>query len=69
MKEENGRIARYPQGLEAEANYHFENPETGETRDMTGAALQGQGFCFALPKRTGTIWLSQRAAQASEEGE
>jgi alpha-galactosidase len=50
----------YPQGLEAGATYRFENPETGETRELTGAVLQGQGFCFALPKRAGAIWLYQR---------
>ncbi len=57
----------YPQGLEAEANYHFENPETGEIRDMTGATLQGQGFCFALPKRAGAIWLYQRLDMRSNK--
>ncbi len=49
-----------PQGVEAEATYHFENPETGETRKMTGAALQEQGFAITLPKRAGAIWTYQK---------
>jgi alpha-galactosidase len=49
----------YPQGLQAEAVYRFENPETGETRELTGAALQQQGFAITLPKRAGAIWMYQ----------
>jgi hypothetical protein len=40
--------------------YRFENPETGETRELTGAALQQSGFTFALPKRAGAIWFYRR---------
>jgi alpha-galactosidase len=49
-----------PQGLQAEAVYRFENPETGETRELTGAALQQQGFAITLPQRAGAIWLYQQ---------
>jgi alpha-galactosidase len=50
----------YPRGLQAEAVYHIENPETGETRDLTGAALQQQGFAITLPKRAGAVWVYQK---------
>jgi alpha-galactosidase len=50
----------YPRGLQTEAVYRLENPETGETREMTGAALQEQGFTITLPKRAGAIWMYQR---------
>ena len=50
----------YPQGLQTEAVYRFENPETGEIRELTGMALQQQGFCFALPKRAGAVWMYQK---------
>lgn len=49
----------YSQGLQEEAGYRFENPETGETRELTGAAVQQQGFTFALPKRAGAVWMYQ----------
>ena len=52
-----------PQGLDAGATYCFENLETGETRNLTGAVLLEQGFCFALPKRAGAIWLYQRKGE------
>ena len=52
----------YPKGLQAEATYRLENPETGEVRELTGAALQSQGFCFALSKRAGAIWIYRRVA-------
>jgi len=47
----------YPRGLREDAVYHFENPETGETREMTGAALQAQGFAVTLPQRAGAAWI------------
>ena len=53
-------LAVFPQGLVPDAVYSFENPETGETRTLTGTALQQNGFAFALPKRAGAIWFYQR---------
>jgi len=50
----------YPQGLRPDVLYRFENPETGETRELTGAAVQQHGFVFALPPRAGAIWLYQQ---------
>jgi hypothetical protein len=55
-----------PQGLDAGATYCFENLETGETRNLTGAVLLEQGFCFALPKRAGAIWLYRREGDDHE---
>ncbi len=49
----------YPHALDPETVYRFENPETGETRELTGAVVQQDGFIFALPKREGTIWFYQ----------
>jgi len=49
----------YPRGLRPDVAYRFENPETGETRELTGAAVQQNGFVFALPPRAGAVWLYQ----------
>lgn len=46
----------YLQALKPEATYRFENPETGEIKELSGTALQRRGFTFALPKRAGAIW-------------
>lgn len=48
------------QGIHADAQYTFENMESGETRDVAGAALQRDGFSFALPARSGAIWFYRR---------
>jgi hypothetical protein len=47
----------HPQALRPDAAYVFENPETGETRKLSGAAAMQGGFTFALPKRAGAIWF------------
>ncbi len=47
----------HPQALLPEQVYHFENPETGETRDCTGQSVQDNGFAITLPKRQGAIWF------------
>lgn len=48
-----------PQGIGADAMYAFENPETGETREIPGSELVRSGFTFELPKRTAALWLYQ----------
>ena len=48
-----------PQGVQPAANYLFENPETGETKQITGEVLCRDGFTFTLPARSGAIWLYQ----------
>lgn len=47
----------YPQGIEREADYTFENPETGEEMVLSGDDLLHDGFTFALPPRSGALWL------------
>ena len=46
-----------PQAIRPEAVYLFENPESGQTRELTGDAVLRDGFSFALPKREGAIWF------------
>jgi len=50
----------YPRGLRPDVVYRFDNPETGEIRELTGAAVQQHGFAFALPPRAGAIWIYQQ---------
>ena len=50
-------LVAYPKGLRAEATYVFENPETGKVRELTGTAVQQDGFTFTLPKREGAVWF------------
>ena len=40
----------YLQGIDAAAQYRFENMESGETREVAGDALIRDGFTFALPR-------------------
>ena len=47
----------HPKGIRPGLMYFLENPETGETRDISGAALIHDGFTFALPPRRGAIWF------------
>ena len=47
----------HPKGLRPDARYLFENPESGETRELSGLTVQRDGFTFALPKREGSIWF------------
>ncbi|MFH1006793.1 MAG: alpha-galactosidase [Candidatus Latescibacterota bacterium] len=48
-------------GILSDAVYFFENPETGETRLTSGAALIRDGFPFSLPKRSGALWFYRRS--------
>ena len=47
----------YPKALRPDSMYLFENPETGETKKLSGRALERGGFTFALPKRQGAVWF------------
>ncbi|MFB3893980.1 MAG: alpha-galactosidase [Phycisphaerae bacterium] len=49
----------HPQALRPDAHYLFENPESGEIRELEGAAVARDGLAFALPKREGAIWFYQ----------
>jgi len=50
----------YPQALRPDAVYRFENPETGEARELSGADAQRGGFTFALAPRAGALWIYQQ---------
>ncbi len=50
----------YPQGIESKADYTFENPETGEEMVLSGDDLMHDGFAFALPPRSGALWLYRK---------
>ena len=47
----------HPKAIRPDAVYLFENPETGETKELAGHAVERDGFTFALPKRQGAIWF------------
>ncbi len=47
----------HPEGLDPEATYALENPETSETRELTGRDLIDDGLTFALEPRSGALWL------------
>jgi len=44
-------------GLDSDSRYRFENPESGEVREVSGEMLQNQGFLFQLPRRNAAIWF------------
>jgi alpha-galactosidase len=50
----------HPKGLNPEAEYLLENPETGERRRLSGAALLGEGLPLSLSARSGAIWFYKR---------
>jgi alpha-galactosidase len=49
-----------PQGLDPEADYLLENPETGDQLHLSGAALVRDGFALSLPPRSGALWFYRR---------
>jgi alpha-galactosidase len=44
-------------GLNTDADYVFENPETGDQLNLRGAALLRDGFTLSLPRRSGALWF------------
>jgi alpha-galactosidase len=50
-------LAVRPRAILPEAVYLFENPETGEERELSGRGLLRDGFTFALPRREGVVWF------------
>ena len=48
-----------PGAVAPDRSYVFENAETGEVLEISGTALQEQGFAFTLPKRSAAIWFYQ----------
>jgi alpha-galactosidase len=51
------RITIYPKAIRPALDYVLDNPETGETQEVSGSALLRDGFTFALPRRSGAIWF------------
>jgi hypothetical protein len=47
----------HPKKINSDEMYFFENPETGETRNIPGQDLIRDGFTFAQPVRSGAIWF------------
>ncbi len=47
----------HPQEVDPGVTYAFENPESGETREISGEDLNQEGFTFTLPKRSAAIWF------------
>jgi hypothetical protein len=56
-------MAIHLKGISPEVTYLFENPETGEMRDILGADLIHDGFTVALAARSGAIWFYQMRAR------
>ena len=56
----------HPRGIHPDASYLFENPETGETRKVSGEDLNHNGFTFVLPKRSAAIYLYRRKSESLE---
>jgi alpha-galactosidase len=50
-------LSVHPEAVAPEATYLFENPESGELRELPGHAVQRDGFTFTLAKRQGAIWF------------
>jgi len=50
----------YPHELQPDADYLFENAETGEQFHRTGADLLRDGVVLSLPPRNGVIWFYRR---------
>jgi hypothetical protein len=47
----------HPEAISPDATYLFENPETGELRELSGQAVLRDGFTFTLARRQGAIWF------------
>ncbi|MEI6422187.1 MAG: hypothetical protein WCP55_08200, partial [Lentisphaerota bacterium] len=47
----------HPKSMQPDSVYVFENPESGESRKLTGNKVNEDGFTFFLPKREGAIWF------------
>ncbi len=54
-------ITIQPRAINADANYIFNNPETGESCEVSGAVLIRDGFTITLSQRQGAVWLYHMA--------
>ncbi len=57
------RHVLYPRRIVPEAWYELEEPERGERRQVEGSALREHGLCFALGRRSGSIWFYRHVAE------
>ncbi len=64
---EKGTLTIHPKGIDPSVMYLFENPETGETREITGKEVVRIGFTLALPPRTGAIWFYRETGTRGKE--
>ncbi|MCX7803731.1 MAG: hypothetical protein N3A38_00945 [Planctomycetota bacterium] len=63
------KLVVHPKALRPERTCVFENPESAEVRESSGAALASDGFAFALPKREGAIWFYRLVEEVLRSGE
>lgn len=57
---QNETFTVWPKGIDGNALYLIENPETGDERKLAGTTLIQEGFTFTLEKRSGVIWFYRR---------
>jgi alpha-galactosidase len=54
-------LSIHPKAMDASATYVFKNPETGESKNISGKELTDTGFTFTQPARSGAIWTYRKA--------
>jgi alpha-galactosidase len=57
-----GAMTVKPEGIRSNEDYLFDNPETGETRDIPGEKLISDGYKMQLAPRSGAIWFYRTRA-------
>ncbi len=60
-------LTLHPAGIDGAAVYQFDNPETGESREVAGAELVATGFTIALEPRSGAIWFYEKCRERVSE--
>jgi len=54
----------HPKALRPEAEYVFENPETGEVRRVRGSKAVLEGIACSLKPRQGAVWFYRAVVKA-----
>ncbi len=57
------RMTVHLKALRPDTVYILDNPETGATRELSGATLANEGFTFELAPRNGAIWFYREKTQ------
>jgi alpha-galactosidase len=52
----------YPRRIDPDAEYDLVEAESGEHRQVSGAALKADGLIFEIPPRNGSIWFYECSA-------